>query len=176
MSALTFLNDTLFTAQFVAMRGQLPLNRLPLTNPGATLQLPSDDSYQVIATMPDGGNTYESSPATINGPTAFLAQITDNVEKRTFDLEIKVDKNTSAEMVFQSTAINPVTFDISKHGKRLKRVVVQNSFEVETLTLGNDYTIYAVINGITTRSMRTSNPNAVITALADDGHFTLSVR
>ncbi|MCI0150215.1 hypothetical protein KNO81_30515 [Paraburkholderia sediminicola] len=181
MSALTFLNKTMYPAQFVVHKGQQVVARLPGVAPGAELQVPADDAFQVSASTILEGDTYTSAPASVSGPMAFLAQVVENAQQGTYDFEMKVESSTAADqMVFLTTTINPVTFTISKSGVSLQSVVVQNSLEVETLTIGNDYTIFAVINGVTTGPVRTSDPNSVVTAVLNDfdlesGYFTLNV-
>jgi hypothetical protein len=180
MSALTFLNTTPYIAQFVVFKGEQIVARLPGIAPNAQLQVPSDDTYQVTASTILEGNTYTSAPATVSGAMGFVAQVKQNNVQGTYDFEMKVEASNSADqMVFQKTTINPVTFSISKNGVLLQNVVVQNSFLVKTLQIGSTYSMYAVINGVTTDTTQTNNPNAVITAQLDNtdlesGYFTLT--
>jgi hypothetical protein len=180
MSALTFLNTTPYIAQFVVYKGEQIVARLPGIAPNAQLQVPSDDTYQVVASTILEGNVYTSAPATVSGAMGFVAQVKQNNQQGTYDFEMKVQASNSADqMVFQKTTINPVTFTISKNGVQLQSVVVQNSFLVKTLQIGSTYSMYAVINGVTTGTTQTTNANAVITAQMDDtdlesGYFTIT--
>ena len=180
MSSLTFLNTTPYIAQFVVNKGEQIVARLPGIAPGATLQVPSDDTYQVTATTILEGNTYTSAPATVSGAAGFVAQVLQNGQQGTYDFEMKLEASNAADqMVFQKTTIGPVTFTISKNGVQLQSVVVQNSFLVKTLQIGSTYSMYAVINGVTTSTAQTSNANATITAVVDNtdleaGYFTLN--
>ncbi|MCX4161518.1 MULTISPECIES: hypothetical protein [Paraburkholderia] len=180
MSALTFLNTTQYIAQFVVNKGEQVVARLPGIAPGASLQVPSDDTYQVTASTILEGNTYTSAPATVSGAMGFVAQVKQNNLQGTYDFEMKVEASSAADqMVFQKTTIGPVTFNISKNGVYLQSVVVQNSFLVKTLQIGSTYSMYAVINGVTTDTAQTTNPSAVVTAELDNtdlesGYFTLS--
>jgi len=65
MSALIFGNQTPYIAQFIAKRGQLIMARLPGVEPGAELQVPSDDVYTMVATTIIEGNTYSTAPVTV---------------------------------------------------------------------------------------------------------------
>jgi hypothetical protein len=169
MNALTFLNTTPYIAQFVVNKGEQVVARLPGIAPGATLQVPSNDTYQVTATTILEGNTYTSAPATVSGAAGFVAQVKQNGQQGTYDFEMKVEASNAADqMVFQKTTIGPVTFTISKNGVALQSVVVQNSFLVKTLQIGSTYSMYAVINGVTTATSQTTNPNATITAELDN--------
>ena len=149
--------------------------------PGATLTVPSDDTYQVTATTILEGNTYTSAPVTVSGATGFVAQVLQNSVQGTYDFEMRVEPSSSADhMVFQKTTIGPVTFNIRKNGVLLQSVVVPDSFRSQSLQIGSSYSIYAVVNGVTTSTASTTNPNATVTALVDDtdleaGYFTLNI-
>jgi hypothetical protein len=181
MSALIFHNQTLYIAQFIAKQGQLVMARLPGVAPQAELRLPSDDDYTVAATTIIEGNTYSTAPASVTGPMQFLAQIKQNVTQGTYDFEMLVEPSPQADqMIFEKTTIGPVTFTISKNGAPVQSVVVPDSFRTESLTVAGSYSVYAVINGITTDTVQTTNPNAVITAVVDNtapetGYFMLTV-
>jgi hypothetical protein len=181
MSALTFKNQTSYIAQFVAARGEQIIARLPGIAPEAQLLVPLEDTYEVAAATIIDGNTYTTAPVAVTGPMSFLAQVKQNAQQGTYDFEVKVGNSPSADQfIFQKTTIGPVTFTLSKNGVPLQNVVVEDSFRTETLTVGNVYVVYAVINGITTDTVQTSNPNAIITAVSEDtsleaGYFTLIV-
>jgi len=181
MSALTFFNNTPYIAQYLVNKGEQVVARLPGIAPGASLSVPSDDSYQVTATTVLEGNTYTSAPVTVNGSASFLAQVRQHAVQGTYDFElVKSDSHAVDTMVFQKTTCGPVTFNISKDGVHLQSVVVQDSFRVRTLAIGSTYSIYAVINGVTTDTSTTTNPNASVTAVVDDtdleaGYYTLVI-
>jgi hypothetical protein len=181
MSTLTFHNTTQYIAQFVVYKGEQVVARLPGLTPNAQLQVPSDDTYEVTASTILEGNTYTSAPATVSGAMGFLAQVKQNVQQGSYDFEMLVEPSSTADhMEFQKTTLSPVTFAISKNGVHLQSVVVQDSFLMKTLQISDTYSIYAVINGVTTETVQTTNPNAVITAHVDNsdlesGYFTLSV-
>jgi len=181
MSALTFTNQTPYITQYVVTKGEQTVARLPGIAQGATLTVPSDDTYTVTATTILEGNTYTSAPITVSGAAGFLAQVKQNCEQGTYDFEmLKQASNAADQIVFQKTTIGPVTFNISKNGVHLQSVVVPDSFRNRTLKIGSEYSIYAVIKGVTTCVTTTTNPNAAVTSLVDNtdleaGYFTLSV-
>ncbi len=49
----------------------------------------------------------------------------------------------------------------------LQNVVVENSFQVETLDISDTFYVYAVINGVTTSTVQFTNPSATISAITD---------
>jgi hypothetical protein len=181
MSALTFLNNTAFIAQYLVSKGDQVVARLPGIAPGAMLQVPSNDTYQITASTVLAGNSYTSAPVTVNGSASLLARVQQRNPQGSYDFELVSSSSSAVDtLTFQKTTIGPVTFTILKDGVELQRVVVTDSFRVRTLAIGSTYDIYAVINGVTTDTWHTSNPNATITALTDDsdmeaGYFTLQV-
>jgi hypothetical protein len=181
MSALTFRNQTPHIAQFVAKRGQQIIARLPNVAPQAELKAPSDDVYSVVAATIMEGNTRSTAPVTVTGPMRFLAQIKLNAPHGTYDFEMLTMSSPLADqLVFQTTTRGPVTFTISKNGTPLQSVVVRDSLKAESLRIDLTYSVYAVIYGVTTEIVQTTNPNAVITAVVDNsklepGNFSLTI-
>lgn len=180
MSVLTFQNTTAYIAQFVVNKGDQVVARLPGIAPGAQMQVPTDDTYSVTASTILDGNTYTSSPQVVTGAACFIARVLQSSVQGTYDFEMLVEGSTSADqMVFQKTTIGPVTFNISKNGVYLQSVVVPDSFRSVSLEIGDVFSMYAVINGVTTSTAQTTNPNAIVTALLDtsdleSGYFTLT--
>ncbi|WP_206956670.1 hypothetical protein [Trinickia acidisoli] len=181
MSSLTLLNETAYVAQFVVFNGDLITARVPGIAPGAQLQVPTDSTYQITATTIIDGNTYSTAPLDVSGAVSFLAQVKQNRQQGTYDFEVQMGPSTVADrMEFQKTTIGPVTFTIAKNGVPLQTVVVTNSFVTKTLKLSDTHAVYAVINGVTTDTVTTNDPNATVRALLDTsnlefGYFTLSV-
>lgn len=180
MSVLTFLNTTNYIAQFVVNKGDQVVARLPGIAPGAQMQVPTDDTYSVTASTILDGNTYTSAPAVVTGACGFVARVLQSSVQGTYDFEMLTEASSAADqMVFQKTTIGPVTFSISKNGVYLQSVVVPDSFRSVTLQIGDVFTMYAVVAGVTTAEVTTTNPNATVTALLDtsdleSGYFTLT--
>lgn len=181
MSHLTLRNTTAYVAQYVVLNGQQVIARLPGLMPHAQLVVPTGHTYQVVATTVIDGNTYTSAPLDVSGPAAFLAQVRQVYAQGTYEFEVvELPSTRPDQLQFQKTSLAPVSFTISKDGVPLQTVVVSNSFEVQTLDIGDTFYVYAVINGVTTDTVTTTNPNAVITAQNDDGTlefglFTLDI-
>ena len=181
MSALTFRNDTTYMAQYVVHKGQQTLARLPGIAPGAVISVPVADTFEISASTILNGNTYTSAPAAVEGPTHYLAQVKQMAAQGTYEFQVVATPSSAAnQMQFEKTSLAPVTFHITRGGARLQHVVVQDSFAPVTLEISDVYSVYAVINGVTTDTVTTSNPNATITAVAgtsdtEFGYFTLVV-
>lgn len=179
MSNLTLCNNTAYIAQYVVLNGQQVIARIPGIGPGARMRIPTNDTYQVTATAVINGNTYISAPLDVNGPTSFLAQVVQVQAQGTYEFNlVKLPSSNPNQLQFQKTCLSSVTFTISKNGAPLQTVVVDNAFEIQTLTIGDTFYIYAVINGVTTDITTTTDPNAVVTANTDTstlefGYYTL---
>lgn len=181
MSHLTLRNTTAYVAQYVVLNGQQVIARLPGLMPNAQMAVPTGHTYQVVATTVIDGNTYTSAPLDVSGAAAFLAQVRQVYAQGTYEFEVvELPSTRPDQLQFQKTNLAPVSFTISKDGVSLQTVVVSNSFDVQVLDIGDTFYVYAVINGVTTDAVTTTNPNAVITAQNDDGtlefgYFTLVV-
>jgi hypothetical protein len=177
--AITLLNNTAFPAQYVVKKGEQIIARLPAVQKGYSQVVQTDDTYEVVASTVIDGNTYTSAPIDVSSGMGFLAQVLQVPSQGTYEFDVQeVPTKNSDVLSFSKTCINPVVFTITKDGKPLQSIVVENSFESKTLTIGNTYYIYAVINGVTTATTVTSNPNAKVTAVDDttaleSGYYTL---
>lgn len=177
--SITLRNNTSYVAQYVVKKGEQVIARLPGIEPGAQMSIPTTDTYEVVASTLLDGNTYTSAPLAVNGSMGFLAQVLQVKSQGTYEFDVQeAPSKASDQLTFQKTCINPVTFTITKDGKPLQNIVVNNSYLNATLDISNTYYIYAVINGVTTEVASTSNANAVVTAVDDTsdleaGYFTL---
>lgn len=177
----TLTNTTSAIAQYVVMKGQQVIARIPGIAPGAMIRIPTDSTYEVVASTVIDGNTYTSAPLAVSGSTGFLAQVVQVQSQGTYEFNVLEMPSTKPNTLsFQKTSLNPVTFFITKDGKPLQVVVVNNSFEVQELHIDDVYYIYAVINGVTTDTVTTTNPNATISAIEDHsdleyGYYSLEV-
>ena len=71
------------------------------------------------------------------------------------------------QVQFRKTTIGTVTFHLSASGKPLQSVVVTHDATPSTLQIGDTYSIYAVINGITTDTVTTADPDAVLAVIEE---------
>lgn len=182
--SITLLNSTPYIAQFIICQGERIVSRLPGIAPGAQMIVPVQRHYEIVASTLIDGNLYTAAPVFVdsraaNAP-AFLAQVLQQDAQGTFDFNVVTSLSPVATSLnFQKTCRNPVTFTFSRNGRVLQHVVVDNSFRAVALDVSDVITAYAVINGITTATVRTSNSNAAITAVQDSstndgGAFTLT--
>ena len=179
--SITLKNTTPYTAQFIIQKGQQFIAHLPGLEPGGILSVPTDDSYEVIATTVYKGKTYTSAPQQVVENPHFLAQM---LQSNNGSYDFKVVTSLSSrenEITFEKTTLNHVTFTITKDAEPIQDVVVATSFKAASLHTGSTFNIFAVINGITTATLATTDASAVITALAEEstafseGYFQLVI-
>lgn len=177
-SRLTLQNETTSIAMFVVSRGDMTIARLPGLAPGAMQQIPTAQACTVVATTVLEGNTYTSAPMTFNGAMRFLARIVQQQAQGTYAFElVAMPSSDSRQLQFETTTISPVTFQVSVNGMHLQSVVVDNSLRMATLQLGDIYSVYAVINGVTTDTVTIDDPDAVLAAVEDAlDHYAIEVR
>lgn len=172
MSFLTLRNNTPFPAIYVVKKGQQTIARTPPVAPGAVFQVPGTQTRTVVAATIIEGNTYTSAPITVSGPSGLLARIVQHAPQGTylFDMQ-KIPPRGPDRLEFQTTTTSPVNFTISNDGAHLQTVVVKDAFNSVTLSLAGTYSIYAIINGITTDVVQTDDVDAVVTAVESAGAF-----
>ncbi|WP_415894227.1 hypothetical protein ACMXYN_07655 [Neptuniibacter sp. PT8_73] len=170
--SITLRNSTDFVAQYVVKKGTQILSLLPGIEPGAKLNVPTDETYEVVATTLIDGNTYTSAPIEVSGSMGFLAQVLQVESQGTYEFDVQESpSNVADQLSFQKTCHNPVTFTITKDGKPLQNVVVNDSYHVETVDISETFSIHAVIDGVTTSTLVTTNADAVITATTNDSNL-----
>lgn len=178
---ITLRNNTNFIAQYIIKRGEQVLTRLPGIEPGAQIIVPTAVSYVVTASTVIDGNTCISAPLSVNGSTGFLARILQVEAQGTYVFDVEeIPATHPDELTFESTCPGPVTFTISADGVPLQNVVANDPFMAQTLQTGDVFFINAIINGITTEVVSTSNPNVTVTAVnstsdQEAGYFTLTL-
>ncbi len=181
MSYMTFRNKTGYIAQYVVTKGEQVVARIPGIPPNAQMQVPTDNTYQVEATAVIDGNTYITAPLDVSGATGFRAQVIQAPTQDTYAFEmVEIPSLNPGQLQFQKTCLGPVSFTILLNGRVLQSVQVVDDFSMKTLEISDTYSIYAIVNGITTDTISTTDPSAVITAITGDttldhGYFTLTV-
>lgn len=180
-SHLTLQNETDFLVMFIVRKGDMTIARTPAFPRGAILQVPTRQTYTVVAATVIEGNTYTSAPISVSGAAGFLARILQHGAQGTYAFDMQeLPPRGADQMEFQTTTASPVTFTISNNGAHLQSVIVKDAFKAFMLSLADTYALYGVINGVTTGAIQTANPDATITVRvgpggAETGDFELVV-
>lgn len=165
MSNMTLINNTKHIAQFSVWKGQQVIERLPGVDPGGQVEVPTESHYTVRARVTVDGNTYTTAPQDVESGARFLAQIKQSAQEGTYDFEmVQRPGSASDELQFEKTTLQTVDFIIAKDGKPLQTIAVRDASEIVSLHIGNSFRIEAVVNGVTTRTVETSDASAVIVA------------
>ena len=168
MPFLSLQNHTRFPVVFVVKKGERTIARTPPTAPGAILRVPDTQTCTVVAATVIEGNTYTSAPITVTGPAGFLARVLQHTPQGTYLFEMQeLPPHGPDRLEFQTTTLSPVTFTISNNGIHLQAVIVNDAFKIVSLSLADTFSIYAIINGVTTEVIQTGDPDAVVTAIED---------
>ncbi|UXR63961.1 hypothetical protein EZJ49_12885 [Bdellovibrio bacteriovorus] len=180
-AGMTLKNQTGYPANYTVMKGRLVIARIPSIAPDSQVFIPTDDTFQVTAVTIIDGNTYTSAPLDVSGPTQFLAQVIQVPSQGAYEFNVIALPSSSPNVLqFQKTTMSSVTFIISRNGRPLQNIVVNNSFDIQELAIEDDFYIQAVIAGFTTDLYTTKNPNATVTATEDrsafDGYFVLDIQ
>jgi hypothetical protein len=175
---LTLQNHTRYIAMFVVKRGDMTIARPSGLAPGGVQQVPTTQTYTVVATTVLEGNTYTSAPIAFTGAMRCLARVVQHHAQGTYAFElVAMPSSDPRQLQFEKTSIGPVTFNLSVNGSFLQSVVVDNSATLATVHTGGMYSIYAVINGITTDIASTAYPDAVLAVVENaEDDFAIEIR
>jgi hypothetical protein len=167
MSALKFFNQTPHIAQYQVYRGDMRVARLPGIAPGASLVVPVYNDCIVTASTWLQGNLYTSAPLRVNKAARFLAQVRQDAARGTYDFEVRVlPSSSTTQMQFEKTCEAPVSFSLSHPMAPAQLLRVEDAFTLRTLNVAEQFSVTAVINGVTTDELCTADPDAVITAVS----------
>ena len=178
---MTLRNDTFHPASFQARKGGVVIARTPAIVHGAAVQIPTSEAYTVVATTVIDGNTYTSAPISFFGAACFVARVLQIVSQGTYQFEmVQASPRSADHLDFENTTPAPVTFTLSYAGIWLQTVVARDAFDTVSIPLAGGYTLYAVINGVTTDCLQTDDPDAVIAVRvgpggAEAGDFELAI-
>lgn len=169
--SMNLTNKTNYQTYFTVLKGDLLVaSHLPLP-PEAMAELATDlPPASIFATTVIQGNTYTSASQSFVGAAGFLAQVKQVMPQGTLEFDmIHVPYSNPNQLQFQKTCVGPVIFSIQQNDQVVQNVVVTDDFIPSTLNISDTYTIYAVINGVTTDAVQTNNPQATISAVVDTG-------
>jgi hypothetical protein len=171
MSNLTLANDTDHVAQFVVKRGELVIARIPGVEPGGRVLVPTDMDFEVIASVVVEPDMPVTATHKLGAAARFIASLASalKVGRPDFDLVTKPATKPDA-LQFEKTCLSPVVFTITRDGKPLQNVAVNDSFESAVVRIGNLFSVHAVVNGRSSNHGVTSNANAHVTLTPDSGH------
>lgn len=179
MSAITLVNtvpaSSANTAEFRLSQGSNQIARVGV-HAGGTASIPTTSSWQVQATTTMGDFSLTSNVIAFSGTSASItAQVLSQEGFYDFQIVQSPGQQPSA-IVLENTWRNPVQFQITQPGSPIQIINVVDEHNNTTVGTAQQWSIYAIINGITTPNVVITDPNATVTALQDsEGGFTLMV-
>jgi hypothetical protein len=144
---------------------------------GAMAKIPTTTSYTAQAFTNMGDFTLTSNAVTFSNPSQnLLAQVL--TEDGYFDFQLQaVSGNQPSAIVCENTWRQPVQFTIKQPGTPVQIITVADEHNNSIVSTAQQWECYAIVNGITTERVLTTNPNATFTLTADnnDDSYTLTV-
>lgn len=179
MSQLTLINEVPdFPAEFRVRQGNDQVARISVQADEGKVVIPTTDSYVATAQTTVDGFQVTSGPQYFSDRSAhLLAQVLQ--EDGGFDFQLVESAGTKPDaIVCENTWRQPVSFNVVRNGSPLGTVKVANEFNTVEISTEEIYGIYAIIDGVTTETLITDNPNATILAYRDnnDPGFSLKLR
>jgi hypothetical protein len=172
MPALTFANTVPETAaplaEFRLLRGGLQIARIGV-HAGGKASVPLSSTYAAQATTTMGDFTLTSNTVTFTSDAVDLvAQVLDDGGYDDFQIVQRPASQLSA-ILLQNTWRAPVEFTLTQPGTPVLIISVVDENNNATVSTAQQWTCYAIVNGITTASVTTEDPNATFTVLANGG-------
>lgn len=180
MSAIRLVNSipqsVASTAEFRLSQGSNQIARIGV-HAGAQAAIPTNSPWSAQAVTTMSGGALESNVVTFAEQSILLgAQIVEEGGVVDFQLVTKPGVRPWT-ITLQNAAPQPVQFTLTQPGSPVQIVNVVDENNSGQIPTAQQWQAYAIVNGITTQTVTTANPNATITAVADNagGSFTLVV-
>lgn len=180
MSSITLSNQTLNAkADFRIYQGTDQIARVNL-NPGSEAGFGTGNIYKLQASTTVDGLSVTSAPITLSGSMAHLLAevVMEQPSLYSFRLRKLDGASKPYALALESTWRSPVIFNIWKDQNETALVKVLDNHNVAYISTEQKWAIKAVVDGITTLEVETTNPDAIIEAVENnnDRGFSLRVR
>lgn len=179
MSAITFVNDIpasiAATAEFRLFQGTHQIARIGV-HAGGQVAVPTATSWNVQAFTSMGELSLSSNEVAVEGTSMrLLAHLSAESDFHDFQLVASPGLEPSV-ITLENTWRAPVQFKLTRPDSPIEIVTVVDEHNNTEISTAQQWTAYAIINGITMPTVTVTDPNATITATAgNSGDFTLVV-
>jgi hypothetical protein len=172
MSAIKLVNNIPASVtpatEFRLSQGSNQIARIGV-HAGAQASVPTTTNYQAQAFTTMGDFSLTSNTVSFNSTSArLLAQVLTEDGFYDFQLALAPGSLPSA-IVCENTWRNPVQFTISQPGSPMQIVTVVDEHNNTQVSTAQQWQCYAIANGITTPTVTVTDPDATITAVANNG-------
>jgi hypothetical protein len=144
---------------------------------GGQASIPISNQYTAQAVTTMGDFTLTSNTVSFTaGTVTLLAQVL--TEDGYYDFRLVQAPGTQlSAIVCENTWRAPVQFNISQPGTPVQVVTVVDEHNNDVVSTAQQWTCYAIVNGITTATVTIYDPNATLTLTSDnnDEGYTLTV-
>lgn len=169
MSAITLLNRTDRLVVFRIHSGERPVLRPPALAPGASQRIPTAVVHRVVATTEVEGNTYTSAPVETVGAADFVARMVSVPPHSLHALELQREAATRPDrLLLQAETPSSATFVVQREDGARQTVVVYSAGEA-SVHIRETFSIYAIVDGVTTGTLSTDDPDARIAVVPEPG-------
>jgi hypothetical protein len=177
-SEITLINNSSDSSavEFQLYQGNNRVARVGVQANGKA-EVPTTSSYTAQASTTMGDVEVVSNPVTVSDPSVtLLAQVL--VENGYYDFKLVPMSGISPNSVnLENTLPSPVQFKLTRPNTPVQIVTIVDEHNHGSLSAGDPYTAYAVVNGKQTQSVQITDPNATVTLKPNnnDDAFSLVV-
>lgn len=179
MSAITLVNQVpesnTASAEFRLLRGESMVARVGVYA-GGKASVPSQGTgFTAVAMTQMNSMSLTSNEVSFSsGSQVLLAQFVSASGVPCFQL-VAAPGTQDKAIVCENTWREPVQFIITEPGTPFQVVTVVDEHNTAPVTTVQQWECYAIVNGITTATVTITDPNAVVTLLAEEDGYTLAL-
>jgi hypothetical protein len=178
MSTMTIRNSVNKPAQVTIKQGGLLLARVGLGAHGKAEVVSCVQGVVIDASTTFGGSPLEAaSLALAPAPADVTAEVAEPGEG---DFQFRLVQSAPTELsaiVLSNTWREPVRFQLKAKPTGAATTIVIDANGTETVGLGGDFYLFAIVNGITTAVLTVADPSATVTITQDEsGLYFLEVK
>ncbi len=169
MSHITIMNKAKTSCRVNMTQDGSLSGIIPLTA-GGSVDVPTTASYTVYAsTTLEDGNTYVTRAHTFtsDSPRDFRAEIKQEGTDFVFHL-LALPQETPGRVTMHNTGPSAVVFNVARNGTPLKATSVANALMSNFVSLKERYTFNAIVDGVTTADLSTTDREADISVLPNE--------
>lgn len=176
-TGFTLVNTTPTSAEFRVLQGSNQIAKVSVA-PGASARMPMGNAYSVSATTMIGGLALTTATVSFKAHSAFLIARVKLSAPGLYGFELlRIGATQPKAIVLENTWRAPVTFNITRNDSPIDILTVVDAYDELPVSTAQQWQIFAIVNGMTTPSVQTTNPDATITVYpdTDDDNYTLTV-
>lgn len=167
MSAIILINTLTIDAEFRIALDHQEIARISVTGDGQA-EVPTTTEYTAQAFTSMGDFSLDSNQVSFTA-TTFNLLVRVIVENGYYDFQLVGSEGTQPNaIVCENTWDRPVKFRLARPNSPFEVVTVVDEHNNVSISTAQAWTIYAIVNGITTPGVTTANPDAAVTLVPDN--------